>query len=325
MFWLMPLVSGLGTWAATGDFKKGLMSALLGAGVGGIAGAMGNAASGAANMATSAGTEMATKAAQSGIGAVGAQAAQEAAHGLASAVPGGIAAAGKAAIPAAVEQGGNQIANAGLQFLRDKPVTSGLLLSSLTSAAMAPGMETPENKKGTPFADQYETTDRNTLPFTGGPSPGPSTYTRQDGFTPDNPYRYGQYEGEKMFFDSPGLKRGDNGGIPDLPEGEGGGSDEGSGILGIINRRLREKRGYASGGLLNGPGDGQSDNIEATGPSGRVLLSEGEFVIPADVVAALGAGSTKAGANRLYSAMDKIRTQSYGSTKQAKRPGRIAL
>ena len=23
----------------------------------------------------------------------------------------------------------------------------------------------------------------------------------------DNPYRYGQYEGEKMFFDNPGLER----------------------------------------------------------------------------------------------------------------------
>ncbi|MCA6334232.1 MAG: hypothetical protein IM664_06415 [Phenylobacterium sp.] len=38
------------------------------------------------------------------------------------------------------------------------------------------------------------------------------------------------------------------------------------------------------------------------------LLSDGEFVIPADVVSMLGDGSSKAGAERLYSLMDEVRS-----------------
>ena len=47
----------------------------------------------------------------------------------------------------------------------------------------------------------------------------------------------------------------------------------------------------AGGGLLNGPGTGQSDEIEGSTPSGRpVLLSDGEYVFDAPTVAALGDG-----------------------------------
>lgn len=325
MFWLFPLVSGLGTWAATGDFKKGLLSAALGAGIGGIAGALGNAGSTVAG-----GTDLLTKGAESGITAANAATGLtgELAASGASMLPQGIEAAGKAAqiagaAPAAAG-GSNQIMQAGLNFLKQKPVTSGLMLSALTSAGMAPGVDAPEDRKGERFKDEWRTVDRNTLPFTGQPAPGPSTYTRNEPFVTDNPYRYGQYEGEKMFFDNPGLERGADGGIPSLPEGENEG-DEG-GLMAIIKDRIRTRgKPFAGGGLLKGPGDGQSDEIPATSSAGPVLLSDGEFVIPADVVAALGAGSTDAGAKRLYTAMDKIRTQSYGSSKQAKRPGRVSI
>lgn len=77
---------------------------------------------------------------------------------------------------------------------------------------------------------------------------------------------------------------------------------------------------HGSEGLLHGPGDGQSDGIaslihgkEGTEP---VRLADGEFIIPADVVAALGAGSTKAGSSALYAMMDRIRQQAYGHTNQ---------
>jgi len=75
----------------------------------------------------------------------------------------------------------------------------------------------------------------------------------------------------------------------------------------------------ASGGLLSGPGSGQSDEIEGATPSGRkVLLSDGEYVIDAPTVAALGDGSTSAGARRLDQMRKKIRQQAYGHDKQAK-------
>lgn len=75
----------------------------------------------------------------------------------------------------------------------------------------------------------------------------------------------------------------------------------------------------AGGGLLSGPGTGQSDEIEASTPSGRpVLLSDGEYVFDAPTVAALGDGSTNAGARRLDELRKQIRQNAYGHDKQAK-------
>ena len=182
MFWLMPLISGLGTWAATGDFKKGLMSGLLGAGIGGIAGALGGAggaASGAADAVKAAtdAASMSTNLATSGKGLI------DAAHlGAKGAELAGLGQAGAQGIQA-VGQGVNAAAGPsqnvmqmGADFLARKPVTAGLLLSSLTSAGMAETPETAEKTKGEPFSDQHITTDRNTIGFTGQPPPGPSTY-----------------------------------------------------------------------------------------------------------------------------------------------------
>ena len=57
---------------------------------------------------------------------------------------------------------------------------------------------------------------------------------------------------------------------------------------------------FRHGDAVTGPGDGQSDDIPA-------MLADGEFVFPADVVAALGNGSTKAGSDKLYDMMHSIR------------------
>lgn len=77
--------------------------------------------------------------------------------------------------------------------------------------------------------------------------------------------------------------------------------------------------GYKKGGFLNGPGDGMSDDIPATIEGKQpARLADGEFVVPADVVSHLGNGSTKAGAQRLYSMMDKVRKARTGTTKQGK-------
>ena len=76
---------------------------------------------------------------------------------------------------------------------------------------------------------------------------------------------------------------------------------------------------YAKGGYLDGPGDGMSDSIPATIANKQpARLADGEFVVPADVVSHLGNGSTKAGAQRLYSMMDKVRKARTGTTQQGK-------
>lgn len=66
--------------------------------------------------------------------------------------------------------------------------------------------------------------------------------------------------------------------------------------------------------------DGQSDSIEAevVGPNGSepARLSEGEYVIPADVVSSLGNGSSEAGVKQLNQMIDRIRTETTGTPEQ---------
>lgn len=62
-------------------------------------------------------------------------------------------------------------------------------------------------------------------------------------------------------------------------------------------------------------GGGQQDDVPAQitpqggGPGTPAALSEGEFVIPADVVSLLGQGNTEAGAKLLQDFLSKIRQQ----------------
>ena len=63
-----------------------------------------------------------------------------------------------------------------------------------------------------------------------------------------------------------------------------------------------------------------SDNIPATiGGKQPARLADGEFVIPADVVSALGNGSTEAGARELHSMMDRIRGSAHGKKTQQRK------
>jgi hypothetical protein len=72
------------------------------------------------------------------------------------------------------------------------------------------------------------------------------------------------------------------------------------GGLPVVHHSGKLRRDYRHGDAVSGPGDGQSDDIPA-------MLADGEFVFPADVVAALGNGSTKAGSKKLYEMMHSIR------------------
>jgi hypothetical protein len=77
--------------------------------------------------------------------------------------------------------------------------------------------------------------------------------------------------------------------------------------------------GMAHGGYLDGQGDGMSDSIPATIEGKQpARLADGEFVVPADVVSHLGNGSSKAGSQRLYSMLDKVRRARTGNVKQGK-------
>lgn len=79
---------------------------------------------------------------------------------------------------------------------------------------------------------------------------------------------------------------------------------------------LAPSRGYYLGGATDGMADEIPATIEATEPA---ALSDGEFVIPADVVSHLGNGNSDAGAKMLYSMMDRIRQARTGRKEQGRR------
>jgi hypothetical protein len=70
-------------------------------------------------------------------------------------------------------------------------------------------------------------------------------------------------------------------------------------------------------GLQRGAGDGMDDMIPASIEGEQdVLLSNDEFVVPADVVSGIGNGSSDAGAKALYNMMDRVRTARTGMAEQ---------
>jgi len=73
--------------------------------------------------------------------------------------------------------------------------------------------------------------------------------------------------------------------------------------------------GYYLGGATDGMADEVPANIDGKQPA---KLSDGEFVVPADVVSHLGNGNSEAGAQRLYEMMDRIRKARTGTAKQGK-------
>lgn len=156
-----------------------------------------------------------------------------------------------------------------------------------------------------------------------------------EGFTPDNNYIPGlAYELDRFNRDNPRIGRNLEFEMlklvdPNAPrtffrnydyeEGEGNirrGGGEG-GIGGGY--------GGAAGGItsakqpfyLGGPTDGMADEVPAHIDNKRpAALSDGEFVIPADVVSHLGNGNSNAGASRLYEMMDRVREARTGNRKQ---------
>ena len=82
--------------------------------------------------------------------------------------------------------------------------------------------------------------------------------------------------------------------------GDNSGGGDGSEESGFRRGGLVGRQDYRDGGFVRGAGDGNDDAINAN-------LSSGEFVIPSDIVAALGEGSTEAGARLLADLVAQVR------------------
>lgn len=87
------------------------------------------------------------------------------------------------------------------------------------------------------------------------------------------------------------------------------------GIPSFAGGGLANLKSYYLGGVTDGMADKIPASIENRDPA---RLSDGEFVVPADVVSHLGNGNSNAGAKQLYNMMDRIRKARTGSTEQGK-------
>jgi hypothetical protein len=113
---------------------------------------------------------------------------------------------------------------------------------------------------------------------------------------PQNPLD--MYQPERDFEGLYGFAMG--GMVPALAQGGTRHGENAHGALRVLEHSGKHRVDYRQGDAVTGVGDGQSDDIPA-------MLADGEFVIPADVVSALGNGSTKAGSDKLYDMMHSIR------------------
>jgi len=98
-------------------------------------------------------------------------------------------------------------------------------------------------------------------------------------------------------------------------------------LTGTISKGFDAINPFQEGGMaelknpqyLDGATDGMADEIDASIEGEQpAALSDGEFVIPADVVSHLGNGNSDAGAKVLEKMMSRVRKERTGSTKQGK-------
>jgi hypothetical protein len=91
------------------------------------------------------------------------------------------------------------------------------------------------------------------------------------------------------------------------------------GPLSVVHHSGKARIDFRQGSRVSGAGDGQSDDIPA-------MLADGEYVLDADIVAALGNGSTKAGSDLLDKFREQIRSHKRnGSLKDIPPPAKSPL
>jgi hypothetical protein len=87
--------------------------------------------------------------------------------------------------------------------------------------------------------------------------------------------------------------------------------------LADLAQRIVEAEGQQNSGMMiAGPGDGLSDDIPAAAGRQPIQLSDGEWVIPADVVSSIGNGSTEAGSKQLQNMVRRVRMEKNNSSQQ---------
>lgn len=133
----------------------------------------------------------------------------------------------------------------------------------------------------------------------------------------------GRQRNPLLYSNAPGVRRMGAGFDPDNPDfstgfAQGGLSESQAKdtVLAILAKLQGSRQGapmqMAQGRMVDGPGGGLDDSIPAR-------LSDGEYVMPADVVSMMGDGSSKAGGRKLDQMVAKVRMQKTGRRHQAGR------
>ena len=313
---LGALVSGVaGGFGGPGgkfDWKRGLLSGIASYGMGQLAQGLGGAAQGstsAANVAADTAKGLTTniggQAAQAATGA-----AAEAAKGLTTNIAGQAASDAAKSImfqnaaptltqvgSQAAGQATGDIASRGLSAIADKGTT--LFEGAKNLATNAPG--SAEAFKAAAGMTPYQAVLTTALPTMGVAGMDEATKQRME---VDRIKQQKEEEEERNRH----LAQQYLGGV-------GFGMAGGGGISALA-------RGGASGPpnsprVIKGAGDGMSDSVPATIEGiQEARLADGEFVIPADVVADLGNGSSSAGSKKLYDMMERVRKARHGTRKQ---------
>jgi hypothetical protein len=213
------------------------------------------------------------------------------------------------AAKAKAEQEAKQRRQTGLEML--KPAAGPA--KTETETKLSPLQTSGQSKYLGPLAAFFSQVEKGDFTPTTQQQP---TMAPQQQTQPDR-YAYGQETSIDDLLDPYGEKKTEEaspygfkaGGLATPLFAAGGGTRYGQyakGGLNVVHHSGKTRVDFRHGDAVTGPGDGQSDDIPA-------MLADGEFVFPADVVAALGNGSTKAGSDKLYDMMHSIRAHARSS------------
>jgi hypothetical protein len=183
------------------------------------------------------------------------------------------------------------------QVQQTQQTSSGTALSPLSPQYLT----STANKQGfvNPLSTYQKMVASDTQPLQQTPAPAQDTVQVSQGNVMPDYYSYGQ---NQSIDDILGITAKEGGLVTPLMAKGGSVQKYAEGGLSVpmMNHGGKMRGDFRHGAHVAGPGDGQSDDIPA-------MLADGEFVFPADVVSALGNGSTKAGSQKLYDMMHSIR------------------
>jgi hypothetical protein len=192
---------------------------------------------------------------------------------------------------------GQTVSQPAQQAQQTQQTSSGTPLSPLSPQYLT----STANKQGfvNPLSTYQKMVASDTAPLQ--PTPTQDTVQVSQGNVMPDYYSYGQ---NQSIDDILGITAKEGGLVTPLMAKGGSVQKYAEGGLSVplMNHGGKMRGDFRHGAHVAGPGDGQSDDIPA-------MLADSEFVMPADVVAALGNGSTKAGSEKLYEMMHAIRAR----------------